>query len=108
MSLADVVAVLDDLPAVRRLTLHGLGEPLLAPELDQIVAEAARRGIEVGFNTNGTRLTRERSTRLIDAGVDWNHLSSDGATADTYARIRRGGRLETVLANIRDLMAVRV
>jgi len=74
--------------------------------LDQIVAAAARRGIEVGFNTHGTLLTRERSTRLIDAGVDWIHVSLDGATADTYATIRRGGRLETVLANIRDLMVL--
>jgi radical SAM protein with 4Fe4S-binding SPASM domain len=107
MTLPDVVAILDDLPTVRRLTLQGLGEPLLAPDLDRIVTEATRRGIEVGFNTNGTLLTRERSERLIDAGVDWIHVSLDGATADTYATIRRGGRLEAVLANVRDLVAAR-
>jgi radical SAM protein with 4Fe4S-binding SPASM domain len=107
LSLSDVRRLLDDLPSVRRLTLQGLGEPLLAPDLDAIVVEAVSRGIRVGFNTNGTLLTRARGEALIAAGLDWLHVSIDGARAETFASIRRGGRLETVVRNLRDLVDAR-
>src|SRR3954471_4959497 len=68
LSVDTVRAILDDLPSVRRLTLQGLGEPLLAPDLDAIVAEAVGRGLDVGFNTNGTLLTRDRAESLVAAG----------------------------------------
>jgi radical SAM protein with 4Fe4S-binding SPASM domain len=107
LSVNDVRRLLDDLPSVRRLTLQGLGEPLLAPDLDAIVIEAVSRGIRVGFNTNGTLLTRARSEALIAAGLDWLHVSIDGARSETFASIRRGGRLETVVNNLRDLLQAR-
>jgi radical SAM protein with 4Fe4S-binding SPASM domain len=107
LTVGDVRQLLDDLPSVRRLTLQGLGEPLLAPDLEDIVTEAVSRGIRVGFNTNGTLLTRARSEALIAAGLDWLHVSIDGASAETFASIRRGGRLETVVRNLRDLLAAR-
>jgi len=107
LSVGTVRQILDDLPSVRRLTLQGLGEPLLAPDLDAIVAEAVARGIEVGFNTNGTLLSKARSAALIAAGLSWIHVSIDGANAETYADIRRGGHLATVVTNLRDLVAAR-
>src|SRR4051794_32750191 len=107
LSLDAVRQILDDLPSVRRLTLQGLGEPLLARDLDAIVADAVSRGIEVGFNTNGTLLTRARAEALIAAGVGWLHVSIDGAVADTYASIRRGGHLDTVVTNLRGLLVAR-
>lgn len=107
MSVDAVRRLLDDLPSVRRLTLQGLGEPLLAPDLDAIVAEAVGRGLHVGFNTNGTLLTRPRSESLIAAGLDWLHVSVDGAQPETFASIRRGGRLDTVVTNVRELVQAR-
>jgi radical SAM protein with 4Fe4S-binding SPASM domain len=107
LSLATVRRLLDDLPSVRRLTLQGLGEPLMAPDLDAIIAEAVGRGISVGFNTNATLLTRERSDALVAAGVDWVHVSIDGAQPATFATIRRGAHLETVVSNLRGLVAAR-
>jgi radical SAM protein with 4Fe4S-binding SPASM domain len=107
LSVEAVRQVLDDLPSVRRLTLQGLGEPLLAPDLDAIVAEEVGRGIRVGFNSNGTLLTRARSEALIAAGLDWLHVSVDAANAETFAEIRRGGRLPAVVGNLRDLVAAR-
>ena len=37
--------IVDELPQLERLTLQGLGEPLLAPRLIDMVAYAAARGI---------------------------------------------------------------
>jgi MoaA/NifB/PqqE/SkfB family radical SAM enzyme len=98
--------VVDDLPRLEKLTLQGLGEPLLAPDLLRMVEYASGRGVRVGFNTNGTLLTEERAERLVTAGLDWLHVSLDGATAATYEHVRRGSDFETVARNVRGLVAV--
>src|SRR4051794_15979420 len=45
-----------DVPDLRRLTLQGLGEPLLSPHLMPMIRTAVERRIMVGFNTNATLL----------------------------------------------------
>ena len=98
--------IVDDLPGLEKLTLQGLGEPLLAPDLLRMVEYAAARGIRIGFNTNGTLLTRERSERLVAGGLDWLHVSLDGATAATYEGVRDGSDFERVRRNVLDLVGV--
>lgn len=99
-------ALVDDLPDLERVVLQGLGEPLLAPDLFQMIEYASARGIRMGFNTNGTLLTRERSRRLVELGLDWLHVSVDGATAATYEGIRDGSDFERVRRNVADLTGV--
>jgi radical SAM protein with 4Fe4S-binding SPASM domain len=96
--------LVDALPDLRKLTIQGLGEPLLAPDFFEMVEYATRRGISTGFNTNGTFLTPAASERLVRAGVDWLHVSLDGATAATYEGIRDGSDFDTVAANVRALV----
>ncbi len=98
--------IVDDLPNLRRLTLQGLGEPLLAPDIFDMIDYGARRGISMGFNTNGTLLSRQRAERLVVAGLDWLHVSLDGATAETYESIRQGARFDRVTENIAGLVEV--
>ena len=98
--------IVDDLPALEKITLQGLGEPLLAPDLVSMVEYASARGIRTGFNTNGTFLTRERSERLVAAGLAWLHISVDGASPQTYESIRDGSRFEDVRTNVIDLVDV--
>ncbi|HEX7255813.1 MAG TPA: radical SAM protein [Gaiellaceae bacterium] len=100
-------SIVDDLPELEKLTLQGLGEPLLAPDFDEMIEYACTRGISVGFNTNGTFLTRDRAERLVRAGVDWLHISLDGATKETYEGIRDGSDFDTVRRNVADLVDVR-
>ncbi|HEX9995088.1 MAG TPA: radical SAM protein [Acidimicrobiales bacterium] len=100
-------ALVEANPDVRRITLQGLGEPLLTPNLLDMVELAASRGIEVGFNTNATLLTRERAERLVRAGLAWLHVSFDGATKATYEAIRDGARFERVVANVAGLVEVK-
>ncbi len=57
--------VVDSVPGLEAVTLQGLGEPLLAPDLFHMIEYAASRDIRIGFNSNGMLLTRERAERLI-------------------------------------------
>jgi radical SAM protein with 4Fe4S-binding SPASM domain len=96
--------LLDDMPTLTDVTLQGLGEPLLAPDIVEMVRLVKARGATVGFNTNATVLTRERADELVEAGVDWLAVSLDGATPQTYEAIRHGARFATVVDNIAELV----
>lgn len=107
MSFDTFRTIVDDLPELERVTLQGLGEPLLNPDLVTMVRYASRRGIRVGFNTNGILLSEGRSEELITAGIDWLHVSVDGARPDTYEFIRGRDERDRVARNIRTLVAVK-
>lgn len=101
------VPLVDALPGLRRLTLQGLGEPLLSPYLLELVRHAKGRGTAVGFNSNATLLSGRMARELIDTGLDWLHVSLDGATAGTYEGIRHGATYRTVLDNLAGLVAAK-
>jgi MoaA/NifB/PqqE/SkfB family radical SAM enzyme len=98
--------IVDDLPELEKVTLQGLGEPLLNPDLVAMVRYAAARGIRAGFNTNGTLLDRERAEALVAAGLDWLHISVDGAQRETYAYIRGRDEHDRVARNAAALVDV--
>jgi radical SAM protein with 4Fe4S-binding SPASM domain len=106
MDLETFTRLVDSLPDLERVTMQGLGEPLLAPDFFPMLEHLAARGISMGFNTNGTLLTRERAVRVIELGVDWLHVSLDGASAATYEDIRHRSSFELVRANVAGLVEV--
>ena len=53
------------------------------------------------MNTNGIPYTQDKIKGLIAAGLDRLIVSIDGATPETYAKIRVGGRLEQVEKTLR-------
>ena len=99
--------LLDETANLGRLTLQGLGEPLLQPHLMEMVELATARGIEVGFNSNAMLLTRARAERLVALGLDWLHVSLDGATAATHEGIRSGADFARITRNLRGLIQAR-
>jgi radical SAM protein with 4Fe4S-binding SPASM domain len=99
-------ALVDALPGLERVTLQGLGEPLMAPDLFAMLAYGRARGIRMGFNTNATLLTGAMAERLLDAVPDWLCVSIDGATAATYESIRDGARFDRVARNVRRFVAL--
>jgi radical SAM protein with 4Fe4S-binding SPASM domain len=114
LSYEQFLELVDELPELRRLTLQGLGEPLLSPHLLDMVQHATERGIDVGFNTNATLLDADVAGRLIELGLGWLHVSLDGATAATYEDVRHGtglaprpGQFDRVVENLRTLLELR-
>src|SRR5579864_3576891 len=67
------------------LTISG-GEPLLHPELDDIIAAMRRRGVLAGMITNGYLLTPERVQRLNRAGLDHLQISIDNVKPDEVSK----------------------
>jgi len=52
------------------ITISG-GEPLLHPDLDQVIRRIRQRGMIAGLITNGYLLVAERIERLNRAGLEW-------------------------------------
>ena len=67
------------------VTISG-GEPLLHPELDDIIAHVRRRGLIAGLITNGYLLTAERIQRLNRAGLDHLQISIDNVEPDEVSK----------------------
>ena len=67
------------------ITISG-GEPLLHPELDQIIARMRKHGILSGMITNGYLLTAERIERLNRAGLEYLQISIDNAMPDEVSK----------------------
>ena len=67
------------------ITISG-GEPLLHPELDQVIGRIRRRGMIAGLITNGYLLVAERIERLNRAGLEWLQISIDNVTPDDVSK----------------------
>jgi MoaA/NifB/PqqE/SkfB family radical SAM enzyme len=67
------------------LTLSG-GEPMLHPDLDEIIAAMRRRGAIAGMITNGYLLMPDRIKRLNKAGLDHMQISIDNVKPDDVSK----------------------
>src|SRR5215831_5979613 len=67
------------------VTLSG-GEPLLHPELDEIIAHMRKYSIIAGMITNGYLLTADRIRRLNRAGLDHLQISIDNVMPDDVSK----------------------
>jgi radical SAM protein with 4Fe4S-binding SPASM domain len=95
--------LLEQFPGVKALQLQGLGEPLLHPRFFDMVAHAARRGIEVSANTNLTALSERRAEECVRSGLHRLYVSLDAASAEAFEYIRVGARFSRVLRNLERL-----
>jgi len=67
------------------ITISG-GEPLLHPELDEIIARIRHHGRLAGMITNGYLLVPERIQRLNKAGLDHLQISIDNVQPDEISK----------------------
>jgi len=92
----------------KSIKLNWRGEPALHKGLEELVAYAKQRGIlEVQVNTNGIPFNEQRIRSLIDSGIDRIIFSMDGATKETYERIRVGASFERLMKNIQRFHEIR-
>src|SRR5450755_4585410 len=67
------------------ITISG-GEPLLHPELEEVIRHMRKRGIYAGMITNGFLLSKERIGTLNDAGLEFLQISIDNVTPDEVSK----------------------
>src|SRR5438477_3666472 len=67
------------------VTISG-GEPLMHPELDDVIRRIRTNGMIAGLITNGYLLVPERIERLNRAGLEWLQISIDNVNPDEVSK----------------------
>ncbi|MDI6752577.1 MAG: radical SAM protein [bacterium] len=89
-----------------KITLSGLGEPLINPQLFDMVRYSERSGIPVNVTTNGT-LIGKHINEIIESGLGLLSISIDAANKETYERIRKSLSFQKIIDSIKELIALR-
>ncbi len=85
---AEGLALIDDLAGFGvPVILFSGGEPLIRPDILQLIAHAGKRGVRSVLSTNGTLITAELSRRLKDLALSYVGISLDGLE-QTHDRFR--------------------
>ncbi len=104
LTLEELVRIVDQLPRLDRVFLHGIGEPLLNPSLFQMIAYLKGRGATTVFNSDAIGLTEKKRRGLVESGLNELRVSMDAATPETYRAIRGVPMFHRVVENVTALV----
>ncbi|MFW5993927.1 MAG: radical SAM protein [Halanaerobiaceae bacterium] len=100
----ELIDQLEDLN-VPVLLLSG-GEPLMRPDLFELIAYAREKGIRVTLSTNGTLIDQKVARKLKNLGVSYVGISLDGLE-ETNDRFRgQKGAFQSALNGIRNCLEI--
>lgn len=94
---------LKNLPDLECVHFGGFGEPMSHPQIFDMLRMVKELGVKVEMITNGSLLTPDNITKLIDLPLDGIYISLDGPDEEEFNEIRQGAEFNSVLDNIRSL-----
>lgn len=107
MSVSDFKTIIDQFPFLATINLQGIGEPLLNKNIFEMIEYCKSKKMVVLFTTNATLIDETVAKKFVDSGLDYVVVSMDGATPETFEKIRIGANFNQVIGNIKNLIAVR-
>jgi len=99
--------IVNQVPNIARVVLHGIGEPMMVKDLPRMVRYLKDRGSYVLFNTNGTLLRPKKGRELIEAGLDELRISLDAAEAGAFKLVRGRDWFDRIVTNVRDFVILK-
>jgi len=104
LSIQELEKILQDTKKLggRRIDITG-GEPLIRDDVNELVSIAKKLDYKTELVTNASLLNAEKLARFKTLGLDGIAISLDGASSETYNRIRRkdSETFSRVLENIK-------
>jgi MoaA/NifB/PqqE/SkfB family radical SAM enzyme len=82
------------------ISLYSWGEPLIHPEIDQIVRYAHQSNVAVALSSNLSLTIEDRLDKLIATGPDYLKVSVSGYYPSAYNRTHAGGDINLVKSNL--------
>lgn len=102
MTVEDFKKIVDTLgPYTIRMNLYGSGEPVLFPEIYEMISYASSKNIGVAISANLSHFKQENVDKLLTCGLEHLIVSCHGATAESYIKYNVGGNFERVMENMR-------
>lgn len=90
-----------------RVVLTGFGEPLLDKRLEDKVSYLSNKGMSSYFITNASGLTKSRSEKLLDAGLDELRISFYGMNDKSYNAVMQGLDFDRTKQKIIDFLELK-
>ena len=104
MSLDNVKAVIKKIeresPNCSHVSLYSWGEPLLHPQIDEIINLFHDAGIAVGLSTNLSHQNFRNIERAVQASPDYIKISVSGYYPKAYNNTHQGGDITLVKSNL--------
>ncbi len=91
----------------KQVVLTGFGEPMIDKRLESKIEYAKSKGLRTYIISNASLITRKRSEKLINAGLDELRLSYYGMRKETYERVMVGLNFDVTMKNLYDFLDVR-
>lgn len=89
------------------IRITGGGEPLLHPNVLELIGYAKRRNVRVALTTNGSLLDEDCIKELLDSNIDAIEISVDAHNKEVYEKIRIGLHFEQIKDNVFNLVRMR-
>jgi len=86
---------------------YGVGEPLLNPEIFDMISYCTKQGVPTGISTNATVLSEEYSRRLIAAGLNHITFAFEGPRREVFETYRKGADFDKVRNNILTFLRIK-
>jgi MoaA/NifB/PqqE/SkfB family radical SAM enzyme len=97
--------IIDQNPGIKRVYLTNWGEPLLHPQLVEMIDYAHQKGKLTALTTNATILDESTSRQLIQAGLNILKISIDGGE-ESFEKVR-GFAYQTLEKNVLNFVKLR-
>lgn len=104
MSFESFKKIVSQFPELKKVHLHGIGEPLLNKNFYNMVDYLKKRGVYVCFNDNMTLVDESAAKNIVSLNIDELRVSLDADNAISYERIRKKDMFNNVLNNIKTLV----
>lgn len=92
---------------VEFISLASRGEPLLCPDIEPMLAYTRGKFLNLKLNTNASLLDESKCHAILQSGIRTLVFSADAAEEPLYSKLRVGGKLSVVLANVERFQRIR-
>jgi len=102
MGLSSFQKIIDNVKNyVHIVYVYNSNEPLLNPEIVEMIKYAANANLHTMISTNASLLNEEKSLAILNSGLGEIRFALDGLTKESFEAFRVGGNFEEVIGNIR-------
>ena len=88
---------------ISEVQLFTVGEPFMHKEIGEHLRIASKNNLHAHLSTNGQILGPQHIQYLLEFPPAGIQFSVDGATKETYEKVRRGGDFERLISNLHQL-----
>lgn len=105
MSLTKYKKIIDNIKDYAHIVyVYNSNEPLLHPDIAEMIKYAADNHMHAMISTNASLLTKEKTEALLKSGLGEIRFALDSLKKEPFERFRAGGNFEEVKANMEYFM----